>query len=151
MSSPYKTVALHTFGCKANFADTSLLNSTFDKKGYNVVPFDTIADIYIINTCSVTDNANKKCRRFIKKIKSRVPESIIGVTGCYAQLKPDEIIDIPEVNFVVGMHDKFNFIDKIDDITSSDKLVFHSNDIRSIDSTFLSYSIDDRSRSFVKV
>ena len=67
MSSPYKTVALHTFGCKANFADTSLLNSTFDKKGYNVVPFESIADIYIINTCSVTDNANKKCRRFIKK------------------------------------------------------------------------------------
>ena len=151
MSSPYKTVALHTFGCKANFADTSLLNSTFDKKGYNVVPFESIADIYIINTCSVTDNANKKCRRFIKKIKRRVPQSIIGVTGCYAQLKPDEIIDIPEVNFVVGMHDKFNFIDKIDDITSSDKLVFHSNDIRSIDSTFLSYSIDERTRSFVKV
>ena len=151
MSSPYKTVALHTFGCKANFADTSLLNSTFDKKGYNVVPFDTIADIYIINTCSVTDNANKKCRRFIKKIKRRVPQSIIGVTGCYAQLKPDEIIDIPEVNFVVGMHDKFNFIDKIDDITSSDKLVFHSNDIRSIDSAFLAYSLDERTRSFVKI
>ena len=151
MSSPYKTVALHTFGCKANFADTSLLNSTFDKKGYNVVPFDTIADIYIINTCSVTDNANKKCRRFIKKIKRRVPQSVIGVTGCYAQLKPDEIIDIPEVNFVVGMHDKFNFIDKIDDITSSDKLVFHSNDIRSIDSAFLAYSLDERTRSFVKI
>ena len=151
MSSPYKTVALHTFGCKANFADTSLLNSTFDKKGYNVVPFESIADIYIINTCSVTDNANKKCRRFIKKIKRRVPDSIIGVTGCYAQLKPDEIIDIPEVNFVVGMHDKYNFIDKIDDITKNDKLVFHSNDIRSIDNAFLAYSLDERTRSFVKI
>jgi len=151
MSSPYKTVALHTFGCKANFADTSLLNSTFDKKGYNVVPFDSIADIYIINTCSVTDNANKKCRRFIKKIKRRVPDSVIGVTGCYAQLKPDEIIDIPEVNFVVGMHDKYNFIDKIDDITKNDKLVFHSNDIRSIDNAFLAYSLDERTRSFVKI
>ena len=151
MSSPYKTVALHTFGCKANFADTSLLNSTFDKKGYNVVPFESIADIYIINTCSVTDNANKKCRRFIKKIKRRVPDSIIGVTGCYAQLKPDEIIDIPEVNFVVGMHDKYNFIDKIDDITKNDKLVFHSNDIRSIDNVFLAYSLDERTRSFVKI
>ena len=151
MSSPYKTVALHTFGCKANFADTSLLNSTFDKKGYNVVPFESIADIYIINTCSVTDNANKKCRRFIKKIKRRVPNSVIGVTGCYAQLKPDEIIDIPEVNFVVGMHDKYNFIDKIDDITKNDKLVFHSNDIRSIDNAFLAYSLDERTRSFVKI
>tara|TARA_B100000131_G_scaffold321236_1_gene371386 strand:+ start:929 stop:2227 length:1299 start_codon:yes stop_codon:yes gene_type:complete len=151
MSSPYKTVALHTFGCKANFADTSLLNSTFDKKGYNVVPFESIADIYIINTCSVTDNANKKCRRFIKKIKRRVPNSVIGVTGCYAQLKPDEIIDIPEVNFVVGMHDKYNFIDKIDDITKNDKLVFHSNNIRSIDNAFLAYSLDERTRSFVKI
>ena len=151
MSSPYKTVALHTFGCKANFADTSLLNNTFDKKGYNVVPFDSIADIYIINTCSVTDNANKKCRRFIKKIKMRVPESIIGVTGCYAQLKPDEIINIPEVNFVVGMHDKYNFIDKIDDITKNDKLIFHSNDIQSIENAFLAYSIDERTRSFVKI
>ena len=151
MSSPYKTVALHTFGCKANFADTSLLNSTFDKKGYNVVPFESIADIYIINTCSVTDNANKKCRRFIKKIKRRVPDSVIGVTGCYAQLKPDEIIDIPEVNFVVGMHDKYNFIDKIDDITKNDKLVFHSNNIRSIDNAFLAYSLDERTRSFVKI
>ena len=151
MSSPYKTVALHTFGCKANFADTSLLNNTFDKKGYNIVPFDSIADIYIINTCSVTDNANKKCRRFIKKIKMRVPESIIGVTGCYAQLKPDEIINIPEVNFVVGMHDKYNFIDKIDDITKNDKLIFHSNDIQSIENAFLAYSIDERTRSFVKI
>ena len=151
MSSPYKTVALHTFGCKANFADTSLLNNTFDKKGYNVVPFDSIADIYIINTCSVTDNANKKCRRFIKKIKMRVPESIIGVTGCYAQLKPDEIINIPEVNFVVGMHDKYNFIDKIDDISKNDKLIFHSNDIQSIENAFLAYSIDERTRSFVKI
>ena len=151
MSSPYKTVALHTFGCKANFADTSLLNNTFDKKGYNVVPFESIADIYIINTCSVTDNANKKCRRFIKKIKMRVPESIIGVTGCYAQLKPNEIIDIPEVNFVVGMHDKYNFIDKIDDITKNDKLIFHSNDIQSIENAFLAYSIDERTRSFVKI
>ncbi len=151
MSSPYKTVALHTFGCKANFADTSLLNNTFDKKGYNIVPFDSIADIYIINTCSVTDNANKKCRRFIKKIKMRVPESIIGVTGCYAQLKPEEIINIPEVNFVVGMHDKYNFIDKIDDITKNDKLIFHSNDIQSIENAFLAYSIDERTRSFVKI
>ena len=99
MSSPYKTVALHTFGCKANFADTSLLNSTFVKRGYSIVPFENIADIYVINTCSVTDNANKKCRKLIKNLKGRAPESIIGVTGCYAQLKRKEIIEIPEVNF----------------------------------------------------
>ena len=93
MSSPYKTVALHTFGCKANFADTSLLNSTFSEVGYNVVSFDSIADIYVINTCSVTDNANKKCRSFIRSLKRRVPNAVIGVTGCYAQLKPDEIAE----------------------------------------------------------
>tara|TARA_Y100000996_G_scaffold217315_1_gene170711 strand:+ start:4181 stop:5476 length:1296 start_codon:yes stop_codon:yes gene_type:complete len=151
MSSPYKTVALHTFGCKANFADTSLLNTTFSEIGYNVVPFNSIADIYVINTCSVTDNANKKCRSIIRNLKRRVPHAIIGVTGCYAQLKPQEIIDIPEVNFVVGMHDKYNFINKIENITSEDKFLFHSNDIQSIEDAFLSYSLDERTRSFVKV
>ena len=151
MSSPYKTVALHTFGCKANFADTSLLNTTFSEIGYNVVPFDSIADIYVINTCSVTDNANKKCRSLIRNLKRRVPHAIVGVTGCYAQLKPQEIIDIPEVNFVVGMHDKYNFINKIENITSEDKFLFHSNDIQSIEDAFLSYSLDERTRSFVKV
>ncbi len=151
MSSPYKTVALHTFGCKANFADTSLLNTTFSEIGYNVVPFSSIADIYVINTCSVTDNANKKCRSLIRNLKRRVPHAIVGVTGCYAQLKPQEIIDIPEVNFVVGMHDKYNFIDKIENITSEDKFLFHSNDIQSIEDAFLSYSLDERTRSFVKV
>ena len=151
MSSPYKTVALHTFGCKANFADTSLLNSTFSEVGYNVVSFDSIADIYVINTCSVTDNANKKCRSFIRSLKRRVPNAVIGVTGCYAQLKPQEIIEIPEVNFVVGMHDKYNFINKIEDITEKDKLLFHSNDVQSIEKAFLSYSLDERTRSFVKL
>ncbi len=151
MSSPYKTVALHTFGCKANFADTSLLNSTFSEVGYNIVSFDSIADIYVINTCSVTDNANKKCRSFIRSLKRRVPNAVIGVTGCYAQLKPQEIIEIPEVNFVVGMHDKYNFINKIEDITEKDKLLFHSNDVQSIENAFLSYSLDERTRSFVKV
>ncbi len=151
MSSPYKTVALHTFGCKANFADTSLLNSTFVKRGYSIVPFENIADIYVINTCSVTDNANKKCRKLIKNLKGRAPESIIGVTGCYAQLKPKEIIEIPEVNFVVGMHDKYNFIDKIESISSNQKMLFHSNDIESIENAFLAYSLNERTRSFVKI
>ena len=151
MSSPYKTVALHTFGCKANFADTSLLNSTFVKRGYSIVPFENIADIYVINTCSVTDNANKKCRKLIKNLKGRAPESIIGVTGCYAQLKPKEIIEIPEVNFVVGMHDKYNFIDKIESISSNQKMLFHSNDIQSIENAFLAYSLNERTRSFVKI
>ena len=151
MSSPYKTVALHTFGCKANFADTSFLNSSFSEIGYNIVSFNSIADIYVINTCSVTDNANKKCKTLIKNLKKRVPDAVIGVTGCYAQLKPQEIIDIPEVNFVVGMHDKYNFINKIEDITPTDKFLFHSNDIQSIEDAFLSYSLDERTRSFVKV
>ena len=151
MSSPYKTVALHTFGCKANFADSSLLNTTFSEIGYNIVPFNSIADIYVINTCSVTDNANKKCRSLIRNLKRRVPHAIVGVTGCYAQLKPQEIIDIPEVNFVVGMHDKYNFINKIENITIEDKFLFHSNDIQSIEDAFLSYSLDERTRSFVKV
>ncbi len=151
MSSPYKTVALHTFGCKANFADTSLLNNQFSEIGYDVVPFDTIADVYVINTCSVTDNANKKCQYLIRKLKNRVPEALIGITGCYAQLKPKEIISIPGVNFVVGMHDKYSFINEIENLTTNDKRLFHSDDIQSLEDAFLAYSIDERTRSFVKI
>ena len=151
MSSPYKTVALHTFGCKANFADSSLLNNKFAEIGYDVVPFDTIADIYVINTCSVTDKANRKCRNLIRKLKSRVPNALIGITGCYAQLKPNEIISIPGVNFVVGMKDKFSFLNEIEKLTLDDKRLFHSSDIKSVEDAFLSYSIDERTRSFVKI
>ena len=111
MGSPYKTVAFQTLGCKLNFTETSTIARDFISAGYSKVDFsDDTADIYVINTCSVTDNANKKCRNLIRNLKKRVPHSVIGVTGCYAQLQSEEIASIPGVDLVLGAGEKFNFI-----------------------------------------
>ena len=104
MSSPYKTAALHTLGCKVNFTETSSISASFQNKGISLVPFDDFADIYVINTCSVTENANLKCHRLIRSLKRRNPDSFVAVTGCYAQLQPDELstnkdIDLIESSF----------------------------------------------------
>ena len=89
MSFPHQTVALHTLGCKVNFTETSTLLNDFLKNGISVVPFEEYADIYVINTCSVTENANLKCEKIVRNIKKKNPDSFIAITGCYAQLKPE--------------------------------------------------------------
>ena len=93
-----KTVAFHTLGCKLNYAETSTLSRMLEKEGFGKKAFDEIADVYVINTCSVTDNADKECRQLVRRIQRRSPESLVVITGCYAQLKPEEIADI--VNYV---------------------------------------------------
>ena len=108
MGSPYKTVALHTLGCKLNFAETSTIARNFVQNGYGQVDFNSSADIYVINSCSVTNNADKKTRKAIRQALRRSPFAIIVVVGCYAQLKAEEIAQIPGVNLVVGNEDKFN-------------------------------------------
>ena len=100
MSSPYKTAALHTLGCKVNFTETSHISASFQDRGISLVSFDDIADIYVINTCSVTENANLKCQRLIRSLKRRNPDSFIVVTGCYAQLKPDELSMNKNINLI---------------------------------------------------
>ena len=108
MSSPYKTFSIQSFGCKVNFADSSFISSKLIENGLSLVKESDIADIYILNTCSVTENADKKANKYIKYINAKSPSSRIIVTGCYAQLKADEISDLPGVDAVIGMESKFD-------------------------------------------
>ena len=103
-----KSVAFHTLGCKLNFSETSTLSRQLEADGFEKKKFEEDADVYVINTCSVTDNADKECRQLIRRIQKRAPESIIVITGCYAQLKPQEIASIPGVDLVLGAAEKFN-------------------------------------------
>ena len=114
MGSPYKTVAFQTLGCKLNFAETSTLAREFISHGYAQVGNNDTADFYIINTCSVTDNANKKARKAVRRALRKSPHAKIAVIGCYAQLNPDEIAQIPGVSIVVGVKDKMNLAGQIE-------------------------------------
>ena len=149
MSSPYKTAALHTLGCKVNFTETSHISASFQDRGISLVSFDDIADIYVINTCSVTENANLKCQRLIRSLKRRNPDSFIVVTGCYAQLKPDELSMNKSINLIVGTESKMDIADIIMN-NDADKSTYVS-EVSDIEKFNVSYSIADRVRSFIKV
>ena len=110
MGSPYKTVAFQTLGCKLNFTETSTIARDFISRGYAQVDSNTSADLYVINTCSVTDNANKKARKAVRRALRKSPYAKIIVIGCYAQLNPDEIAKIPGVSIVVGAENKMNLL-----------------------------------------
>ena len=146
-----KKVAFHTLGCKLNFAETSTISRSFPEEKFERVPANSIADIYVINTCSVTDAADKKCRQAIKKFISQSPGAFIAVVGCYAQLKPQEISSIPGVDLVLGTNEKFNLADYVPDFEKRLKVEIHSCDLSSDDNFNPSYSIGDRTRSFLKV
>src|SRR5258706_10443683 len=103
-----RTVAFHTLGCKLNFSETSSLSRLLENEGFEKKEFDDKADIYIINTCSVTDNADKECRQIVRRIRRKAPESLVVITGCYSQLKPREISSIPGGSLVLGASEKFN-------------------------------------------
>tara|TARA_A100000164_G_scaffold341945_1_gene339101 strand:- start:10211 stop:11497 length:1287 start_codon:yes stop_codon:yes gene_type:complete len=148
MSSPFKTAALHTLGCKVNFTETSMIAKQFQEDGLSLVSIDQFADIYVVNTCSVTENANIKCNRLVKKLKRINPNAFIVITGCYAQLKSDELSKNNDINLVVGSENKLNIPEIIKKEMNS-KLVTSKFD--SIESFSLSYSSGDRVRSFVKV
>jgi threonylcarbamoyladenosine tRNA methylthiotransferase MtaB len=146
-----KKVAFHTLGCKLNFAETSTISRSFPEEKFERVPANSKADIYIINTCSVTDTADKKCRQAIKKFITLSPEAFIAVVGCYAQLKPQEISSIPGVDLVLGTNEKFDISDYITDFKKKQKTEIHSCDLTSSDSFNPSFSLGDRTRSFLKV
>ena len=148
MSSPFKTAALHTLGCKVNFTETSMIAKQFQEDGLSLVSIDQFADIYVVNTCSVTENANIKCNRLVKKLKRINPNAFIVITGCYAQLKSDELSKNNDIDLVVGSENKLNIPEIIKKEMNS-KLVTSKFD--SIESFSLSYSSGDRVRSFVKV
>ena len=114
MGTPTKKVAFYTLGCKLNFSETSTIFREFLKHGFEKVKFNEVADFYVLNTCSVTENADREARKLIRQAKSRNPNSIIAVIGCYAQLKPDNISSIEGVNLVLGTADKFKLLEYLE-------------------------------------
>ena len=146
-----KTVALHTLGCKLNFSETTAMSRLLEKEGFVKKEFTEPADLYIINTCSVTDNADKECRQLVRRIQRTSPEAMVVVTGCYAQLKPEEIAAIPGVNLVLGAAEKFNIVDHLKDLTRNDEGKICSCDIEDVNTFVPSFSIKERTRIFLKV
>ena len=146
-----KTVAFHTLGCKLNFSETSSISRLLENEGFEKKEFDDLADVYVINTCSVTDNADKECRQIVRRIRRKAPESMVVITGCYAQLKPKEIADIPGVNLVLGAAEKFNIATHIQELTKGDSAKICSCDIEEVSGFHSSWSVNDRTRTFLKV
>ncbi|WP_270089613.1 tRNA (N(6)-L-threonylcarbamoyladenosine(37)-C(2))-methylthiotransferase MtaB [Sphingobacterium sp. SYP-B4668] len=146
-----KKVAFYTLGCKLNFSETSSIGRVFKDAGYETTSFNSQADVYVINTCSVTDNADKKCRKVVKEALKYSPNAYITIVGCYAQLKPQEIADIPGVDMVLGAAEKFNIIAHINDLTKQEKTIVHNAPIDETNQFVSAYSIGDRTRTFLKV
>jgi len=146
-----RTIAFHTLGCKLNFSETSTLSRMLEGEGFEKKEFDDLADIYVINTCSVTDNADKECRQLVRRIQRKAPQSFVVITGCYAQLKAKEISDIPGVDLVLGAAEKFNITKHIRELSKGDSAKICSCDIEDVNDFHSSYSIHDRTRTFLKV
>jgi len=149
--SESRTVAFHTLGCKLNFSETSSLSRMLEQEGFEKKEFDELADVYVINTCSVTDNADKECRQIVRKIQRRAPESFVVITGCYAQLKPQDIASIPGVDLVLGAAEKFNIARHIRELAKGDPAKICSCDIEDVSGFHSSWSVNDRTRTFLKV
>src|SRR5678810_316680 len=141
-----RTVAFHTLGCKLNFSDTSTLSRMLEGEGFKKKEFDELADVYVINTCSVTENADKECRYLVRSIQRKSPESLVVITGCYAQLKPKEIAEIPGVDLVLGAAEKFNIAAHLRELAKGDSAKISSCDIEDVSGFNASYSINDRTR-----
>jgi threonylcarbamoyladenosine tRNA methylthiotransferase MtaB len=146
-----KSVALHTLGCKLNFSETSTIGRLLENDGFVKKDFNEVADVYVINTCSVTENADKECRQLVRRIQRKAPEAMVVITGCYAQLKPKEIAEIPGVDLVLGAAEKFNITQHLKEITKGDSTKICSCDIEDVNVFTASHSINDRTRTFLKV
>lgn len=146
-----RSVAFHTLGCKLNFSETSTLSRLLENEGFEKKDFDDLADVYVINTCSVTDNADKECRHLVRRIQRKAPESFVVITGCYAQLKPQEIASIPGVDLVLGAAEKFNIAQHISELAKGDEAKICSCDIEEVSGFTASFSQNDRTRTFLKV
>ena len=148
----FKKVAFYTLGCKLNFSETSTLARLFEEGGYAKVDFEENPDVFIINTCSVTENADKKCKQLVKRAQKINSEALIAIVGCYAQLKPEEIGKIPGVDIVLGANEKFNVLDHLDRLeTKPGKSIIKYDSIKKTTEFVPSFSYGDRTRSFLKV
>jgi threonylcarbamoyladenosine tRNA methylthiotransferase MtaB len=146
-----KKVAFYTLGCKLNFSETSTIARDFQNEGFQRVDFEEIADIYVINTCSVTDNADKQFKQIVKKALKLNDKAFVAAVGCYAQLKPEELAAVDGVDLVLGATEKFKITDYITDLSKNDRGEVHSCEIEEADFYVGSYSIGDRTRAFLKV
>ena len=146
-----RTVAFHTLGCKLNFSETSSLSRILENEGFEKKEFEDLADVYVINTCSVTDNADKECRQIVRRIQRKAPESLVVITGCYAQLKPKEIAEIPGVDLVLGAAEKFNIAAHIRELAKGDSAKICSCEVDEVTGFHASWSLNDRTRTFLKV
>ena len=145
------SVALSTLGCKLNFSETSSISSNLEKNNFKVVPFNQYADAYIINTCSVTENADNKFKLFVKKALKINPSAFVAAIGCYAQLKPKDLLSIKGVDLVLGASEKFNIVEYLQNVDQDFSKLDHSCNINDVDSFTETYSISSRTRSFLKV
>jgi threonylcarbamoyladenosine tRNA methylthiotransferase MtaB len=149
--SQNKTVAYHTLGCKLNFSETSTISRQFDAHDFSKKEFHESADVYVINTCSVTENADKECKQLIKRAKKNNPEATIVITGCYAQLKPQQIAQLEGVDIVIGANEKFNIVQHVQEYKKNGEVKICSCDIEDVQAFHTSFSINDRTRTFLKV
>lgn len=146
-----KKVAFYTLGCKLNYSETSMISRAFEEKGYRKVGFTETPDIFIINTCSVTENADKKCAKVVREARGIAPDAYVAIIGCYAQLKPTEIASIPGVDAVLGAAEKFRLIELLDGFVRQPNTQVFSSDIKDANRFNTSYSLHDRTRTFLKV
>ncbi len=147
-----KKVAFYTLGCKLNYSETSTIARKFEEKGYKKVDFTDQPDIFIINTCSVTENADKKCRKVVREARAISPDAFVAIIGCYAQLKPTEISEIPGVDAVLGAAEKFQLVELLDGfIRPEQQPIIYASEIETVKNFNASYSIHDRTRTFLKV
>jgi len=146
-----KTVAFYTLGCKLNFSETSTIGRTLTDSGYGKVPFEKGADVYVINTCSVTDHADRKCKKLVREALRHNPEAFVAIIGCYAQLKPQEIASIPGVDLVLGAAEKFNIEQYLTDTRKKEVAEVKDGKIKEVLEYHSSYSLGDRTRTFLKV
>ncbi len=146
-----KKVAFYTLGCKLNYSETSTIGRLFQKAGFDTVDFTDTPDVFVINTCSVTEHADKKCRKVVKEALKISPAAYVTIVGCYAQLKPQEIADIPGVDMVLGAAEKFLIVDHIQDLTKNPKALVYNQPVSEVNQFVSSYSFGDRTRTFLKV
>ena len=146
-----KKVAFYTLGCKLNYSETSSIGRMFTQAGFDTVNFTDTPDVYVINTCSVTENADKKCKKIVKEALKISPQAFITIVGCYAQLKPKEIAEIPGVDMVLGAAEKFQLVDHIADLTKRPKAEVYNQPVSEANTFVPSYSFGDRTRTFLKV
>ncbi len=151
MSTQAKTIAFHTLGCKLNFSETATISRDFIDRGYMIVNAKSVSDIYVINTCSVTDNADKECRKIVRQVKRRNPIAVVAMVGCYAQLKPEELAESTGADIVLGTAEKFQLLDTLESYEKTHEPIILHTKTENLNAFTSSYSASERTRVFLKI